>query len=75
MYVYKTEPYKHQKEIFFFFFNNFRVENYQMNLSASEFFLFFLENKEEFIKNNLNNYKSLFSISNSDDNNCNNNNW
>ena len=52
---------KLQKEIFFFFFNNFRVENYQMNLSASEFFLFFLENKEEFIKKNFKNYKTLFS--------------
>ena len=32
-----------------------------MNLSASEFFLSFLENKEEIIKKNLNNYKPLFS--------------
>ncbi len=45
---------KLQQEIFFFFFNNFSIENYQMNLSSSEFFLFFLENKEEFIKKNLN---------------------
>ena len=51
---------KIQKEIFFFFFNNFRVENYDLNLSASEFFLFFLENQEEFLKKNINN-KSLFS--------------
>lgn len=42
-----------QKEIFFFYFNNFRVENYEMNFSASEFFLFFLENEEEFLKKNL----------------------
>lgn len=38
-------------EYFFcFFFDNFRFENYYMNLSASEFFLFLIENYEnEFI--------------------------
>lgn len=52
---------KNQRNIFYFFFNNIRVENYQINLISSEFFLLLLENEEEFIKNNqLNNYDSFF---------------
>jgi hypothetical protein len=38
-------------EYFFcFFFDNYRFENYYMNLSASEFFLFLIENYEDEFK-------------------------
>jgi len=33
-----------------FFFDNYRLENYEMNLSASEFFLYLLENYENELK-------------------------
>jgi hypothetical protein len=66
---------KFHKKIFFFFFNNIRVEYYQMNLSSSEFFLFLLENKESLIKNiynenkdnNNNNISNISNINNNDD--------
>lgn len=37
--------------LFSFFFDNYRVEHYQMNFIASEFFLFVLEEYEENFKN------------------------
>jgi hypothetical protein len=39
--------------LFAFFYESFTVENYEMNFTAAEFFLFIIDDEEEgFVKNN-----------------------